>query len=182
MNTDHVVLVDEQNNILGTAPKSTIHTSNTPLHRAFSVFIFHANSKKLLLQQRSLKKTTWPGVWSNSCCGHPQLNESTIDATHRRIKEELELKLILLEQIAPYRYNFTKDGIMENEICPILVGITKNNPTINQNEIKSIKWINWEDFLNNIKSHPNNWSPWCVEETQILEKNIKFNELLNNLQ
>jgi isopentenyl-diphosphate delta-isomerase len=67
---EEVVLVDEENNILGTMPKSLVHGEKTPLHRAFSAFIFNYD-KKLLLQQRSHVKKTWPLAWSNSCCGHP---------------------------------------------------------------------------------------------------------------
>jgi isopentenyl-diphosphate delta-isomerase len=65
-----VVLVDENNTVLGTMPKSEVHGAETPLHRAFSIFLFNAE-KKLLLQQRSHVKKTWPLAWSNSCCGHP---------------------------------------------------------------------------------------------------------------
>ncbi|MCX6800448.1 MAG: isopentenyl-diphosphate Delta-isomerase [Candidatus Falkowbacteria bacterium] len=171
---EHVVLVDENNNILGTAPKATVHRSSTPLHRAFSCFIFHKITGKLLLQQRSLKKIAWPGVWSNSCCGHPRINETNLEAAIRRIQEELGLTVQSLEEVAPYRYTFIKDGIMENEICPILVGWTNNEPNINPEEIEAIRWIDWSDFIKDIKTNPNDWSPWCIEEALILNK-IKTN-------
>jgi len=67
-NQEYVVLVDEHNNVLGTTPKATVHGEDTPLHRAFSAFIFNSKGE-LLLQQRSLAKKTWPGVWSNSFKG-----------------------------------------------------------------------------------------------------------------
>jgi len=70
LNVEKVVLVDEENNVLGTTDKSTVHTANTPLHRGFSAFIFNSK-QEILLQQRSKYKKTWPLVWSNSCCGHP---------------------------------------------------------------------------------------------------------------
>lgn len=70
---EHVVLVNENNEVLGTAPKATVHTNNTPLHKAFSCFIFNSQGQ-LLLQQRSHIKNL-ALVWSNSVCGHPSLNE-----------------------------------------------------------------------------------------------------------
>ncbi len=179
MVNEHIVLVNEQNNVIGTALKNKVHGANTPLHRAFSVFIFRKSDKMFLLQQRSLSKITWPGVWSNSCCGHPMLNESTINAARRRVKQELGINLNLLEEAAPYRYTFIKDGIMENEICPILIGLTKTEPIINKDEVESIKWINWDEFLNNTKNNPENWSPWCCEESLILSKNKRFNQIIN---
>src|SRR5438067_12237108 len=88
---EEVVLVNEQNEPVGTSEKLVTHNSQTPLHRGFSVFLFNTNGE-LLLQQRSSKKKTWPLVWSNSCCGHPQLNETSIDAAKRRLRHELGIK------------------------------------------------------------------------------------------
>lgn len=174
---EHVVLVDDQNNVLGTMPKNKVHGKKTPLHRAFSCFIFRKLDKKLLLQQRSSKKTTWPLVWSNSCCGHPALDESNINAAKRRLKAELGLKPLILEEISPYRYCFTQDNVMENEICPIIVGIVNQEPIINPDEVKTIKWINWNDFLAELDQK--NYSPWCQEEAKILAKNEEFKKLIN---
>jgi isopentenyl-diphosphate delta-isomerase len=41
------------------------------LHRAFSVFLFHPSTGKLLLQRRAIEKITFPGMWTNTCCSHP---------------------------------------------------------------------------------------------------------------
>ena len=65
-----VVLVDEENRELGRALKSEVHHAATPLHRAFSLFLFDRRGRTLV-QRRALAKRTWPGIWSNSCCGHP---------------------------------------------------------------------------------------------------------------
>ena len=67
MKPEIVVLVDEQNRVLGTTPKAEVHREITPLHRAFSSYIFRSGDKHLLIQQRSGKKKTWPFMWSNSC-------------------------------------------------------------------------------------------------------------------
>jgi isopentenyl-diphosphate Delta-isomerase len=175
-NPELVVLVDEQNNVLGTTPKQTVHTANTPLHRGFSAFIFDFEGK-LLLQQRSHTKKTWPLVWSNSCCGHPGLEENNVDAARRRLKDELNLEVTDLFEVEPYRYKFTRDGVMENEICPILVGFTNNLPTPNPDEVEATKWQDWRVFIEEIKNNPQNWSDWCVEETLILEGSAKFKAL-----
>lgn len=175
-NPELVVLVDEQNNFLGTTPKETVHTANTPLHRGFSAFIFDFEGK-LLLQQRSHTKKTWPSVWSNSCCGHPGLEENNIDAARRRLKHELNLEVSDLFEVEPYRYKFTRDEVMENEICPILVGFTNNLPTANPDEVEATKWQDWRVFIEEIKNNPQNWSDWCVEETLILEGSDKFKAL-----
>jgi isopentenyl-diphosphate delta-isomerase type 1 len=60
-----------------------------PLHRAFSVFLFN-KQHQLLLQQRSLEKHTFPGIWSNTCCSHPLTTDADIQAAmQRKLKHEL---------------------------------------------------------------------------------------------
>lgn len=182
--TEEVVLIDEKNNVLGSAPKDEAHTTNTPLHRGFSLFLFNS-SGELLLTRRALTKKTFPGVWTNTVCGHPSLGESEVDAAKRRLNEELGIDLdkrsdvkgfqglTLMEThvVAPYRYRFAdKNGIIENEICPILVAYSNTNPKINTSEIEEWKWIKWEQFLQEIKYNPQPYSPWSIEEAQVLAR------------
>ena len=172
-----VVLVDKQNRVLGTAPKLETHNSNTPLHRGFSVFLFNKKGE-LLLQQRSRTKKTFPLVWSNSCCGHPMLNESNVEAAKRKLSQELGIKNVeVYEIISDYTYKVSMNGIYENEICPILTCFTDKKPIANKEEIENMRWINWNKFQQEIKQRPGTYSVWCEEETKLLEKNEKFLKL-----
>lgn len=177
-NPELVVLVDEQNKVLGTMPKADVHGVATPLHRGFSVFVFRSSDMHILLQQRSNKKRTWPLRWSNSCCGHPGPGESTVDAARRRLKYELGLDPTLLEEVAPYRYCFTRDGIMENEMCPILVGIVETEPVINPDEVEAVRWREWNAFLEEIERDPTYYTEWCAEEAGILQNTPRGKELI----
>ena len=172
-----VVLVDEKNNVLGTMPKSSVHTAATPLHRGFSLFLFD-RAGRLLLQQRSHTKKTWPLVWSNSVCGHPTLDESNVEAAKRRLLLELGMNATHIEEVAPYRYKFVRDGVMENEVCPILVGFTIEEPKPNPEEVEAVRWVPWSDFFEEIKARPSTYSEWCEEEARILEGSSRFHELL----
>lgn len=170
---EKVVLVDENNNPIGTALKSLVHTSQTPLHRGFSVFLFNSK-KQLLLQQRAKIKKTWPLVWSNSCCGHPLPQEEILPAAYRRLKFELGLEKTQLKnlsvKIPDYQYRFEREGVVENEICPILVGFLEQDPTINPQEVEAFKWIDWEEFLKIAKNGDKSFSEWSLEEALLLEK------------
>lgn len=174
---EFVVLVDEQNHELGTVPKDTIHTQNTPLHRGFSLFLFNSKNE-VLLAKRSKSKKTFPGLWTNTVCGHPEPGESAVDAAKRRLKEELgvdEEKLGEVKEVAPYRYRFAdENGIVENEICPILVAYTDADLTPDPKEVEEWKWIAWEEFLEYIKKNPEVYSPWCREEASILKKFVNY--------
>ena len=173
-----VVLVDDDDNEIGTMPKSDVHTLDTPLHRAFSLFLFRKSDRKLLLQQRSHMKKTWPLVWSNSCCGHPEPGEERIDAVARRLDRELGMKADTLRFGMPYRYKFTRDGVTENEICPVFVGLVSMEPNPADDEVESTRWVSWDDFLTEIREHPGTYSEWCEEETLLLEEKGIIRELL----
>lgn len=176
---EHVVLVDDDNKVLGTIPKATVHTKNTPLHRAFSSFIFNPKGE-ILLSQRSGRKKTWPLVWTNSCCGHPALEEKNIDAVKRRLKYKLGLNVGEIYEILPnYRYRAEKDGVVENELCPVYIAFTDHQPNPNKKEVESIRWMLWSEFVIETHDNPQNWSPWCVEQVQLLQKNGLFHNLIN---
>lgn len=53
--------------------------TRSPLHRAFSVFLFHPETGKLLLQRRADEKITFPGMWTNTCCSHPLTSNGEMD-------------------------------------------------------------------------------------------------------
>ena len=84
---ERVILVDENDNPLGTMEKMEAHEKGV-LHRAFSVFIFN-NKGEMLLQQRAFSKYHSGGLWTNTCCSHPREGEATIEAAHRRLQEEM---------------------------------------------------------------------------------------------
>lgn len=165
---EFVVLVDERNNPIGTAPKDIVHTKSTPLHRAFSLFLFNSKNELLLTKRASTKKT-FPGVWTNTVCGHLAPGESTVNAAKRRLKDELGMAVSEMKEVAPYRYRFAdQNGIVENEICPILVAYSDIQPTPNPMEVEDWKWIPWKQFLEEAKSASIPYSPWSIEEAKIL--------------
>jgi isopentenyl-diphosphate delta-isomerase len=176
---EQVVLVNDNNEVIGTAPKLDTHNAVTPLHRGFSLFLFNPKGE-LLLQQRSKLKKTFPLVWSNSCCGHPKLNESNVDAAKRHLEHELGIKDVeITEVITNYRYKVEMNGIYENEICPILVCFTDQLPFANSDEVENIRWIPWNEFLDNVKSGKSKYSLWAKEEAVLLSKNGQFLKILN---
>ncbi|MDM7921578.1 MAG: isopentenyl-diphosphate Delta-isomerase [Pyrinomonadaceae bacterium] len=169
-----LVFVDEENRPLRTERKALVHTDATELHRAFSVFIFNSRGE-LLLQQRALSKQTWPGVWSNSCCGHVMLHETVEDAAVRRTRFELGIGGIKVENMLPeFRYRAEKEGIVENEICPVLTAFDDREPKPNADEVESTRWMPWEEFLRMARDPQTELSPWCIMEAERLAASERF--------
>lgn len=177
---DMIVYVDEDDNAIGTAPKLAAHDGDTKRHRAFSIFVFNSKGE-LLLQQRALTKKTWPGVWSNSCCGHVMLHETVVNAAKRRLKYELGITGVKLEIILPdFRYRAEKDGVVENEICPVLIGFTDALPALNPAEVNDIRWVSWEQFVEDVADPAKGYSPWAREEVELLRNSDGFRDLVRS--
>lgn len=117
-------LVDEDGNTIGTAEKLSAHQAPGQLHRAFSVFLFDDRGR-LLLQQRALSKYHSPGVWSNTCCGHPYPDEPPFVAAARRTGEELGAAPLLLREAGRVRYNHPDpaSGLVEQEYNHLFAGL-----------------------------------------------------------
>lgn len=166
--TELVVLVREDNTPIGTADKSEVHTNDTPLHRGFSLFVFDSKGRVLLTKRASTKKT-FAGVWTNAVCGHPAPDESAEDAAVRRLRDELGITDVSVRLVADYRYRFAdKNGIVENEICPVLMCTTDATPVPNMQEVDDWKWETWETFLADSAHQPGVYSPWCIEESRLI--------------
>lgn len=163
---EEVILLNDAGQAIGRAGKAKVHTRDTPLHYAFSVFLFNSRGQ-MLVQQRAWSKPTWPGIWSNACCGHPLPGETLEHAAQRRLVEELNLSGVELTLALPdFRYRAEYLGVVENELCPVLIGISDAIPTPNPDEVEAIDWIDWIDFANGalVYSKYSPWSKWEAEE------------------
>ena len=92
--------VDENDRVIDSVSKIDCHRGKGIRHRAFSVLIFDSEDR-LLMQQRSSEKITFPGIWANSCCSHPldienengDPVEGVIHASKRKMLQELGIPL-----------------------------------------------------------------------------------------
>ncbi|MEZ6126103.1 MAG: isopentenyl-diphosphate Delta-isomerase [Planctomycetaceae bacterium] len=178
---ESVIIVNENNVPVGTCPKRDVHGADTMLHRGFSVFVFD-HSGRFLIQQRSGFKKTWPLVWSNSCCGHPQPGETAAAAVQRRLHEELGITECVSYEIVPdYRYKAVFNGVMENEFCPVWVAWYAGQPKPNSEEVAQLQWIDWRQFIESISAGGDHaykgFSVWCLEESLLINGSERFREL-----
>ena len=108
MKEEQVILVNQDNEQIGTMPKMEAH-EKAVLHRAFSVFIVNDNGD-IMLQQRAASKYHSPLLWTNTCCSHQRVGESNIEAGKRRLQEEMGFQAELKELFsfiykAPFVYS-----------------------------------------------------------------------------
>ena len=169
IDTDLVVLLDDEGTEIGTAPKSSVHGTDTALHLAFSCHVVNDDGD-VLVTRRAMEKLTWPGVWSNSFCGHPRPAEPVLQAVHRRADFELGLSLTDIELALPlFRYRATDaSGIVEHEICPVYIARASAEPVLNPLEVVDAKWVNPADLGAALIATPWAFSPWLVLQAKQL--------------
>ncbi|GEB59656.1 isopentenyl-diphosphate Delta-isomerase [Streptomyces gardneri] len=154
-------LVDENGTTIGTAEKLAAHQAPGQLHRAFSVFLFD-ESGRLLLQRRALGKYHSPGVWSNTCCGHPYPGEAPFAAAARRTFEELGVSPTLLAEAGTVRYNHPDpaSGLVEQEFNHLFVGLVQAEPKPDPEEIEDTAFVTAAELAERHAAAP--FSAWFM--------------------
>jgi isopentenyl-diphosphate delta-isomerase len=169
--TEHVILVDEYDNPIGTAEKLEAHRKGL-CHRAFSVFILRQKPRlEVLLQQRASHKYHSPLLWTNTCCSHPRSGEVVIEAGKRRLYEEMGIKAEL-ETLGSFHYiAHFNNGLIENEVDHVLVGYwDESEITPNPDEVAAYQWIDLATLKEKLKKSPQEFTPWLEQALLFVEK------------
>ena len=121
---------------------------------------------QVLMQQRALDKYHCGGLWTNTCCSHPQPEESVIDAGLSRLDEELGIKIAkgTLKDVGSFIYEAKFDnGLIEHELDHVLVGFVDLDLKIKINnlEVANYRWQSVLDLKNNLKDiDAQKFTPW----------------------
>lgn len=158
---EQVVLLSEQGEPIGVADKQAVHTTDTALHLAFSCHVTNAEGL-VLVTRRALSKLTWPGVWTNSFCGHPAPGETMEAAIARRASAELGIEVTGIEVVLPdFRYRAVDaSGIVENEVCPVYRATTTDAVHPNPDEVAEFEWVTPQSLHAAATAAPYAFSPW----------------------
>lgn len=178
------ILVDEDDKPYGSASKKECHLNvnifkpRELLHRAFSVFLFDPDTRKLLLQQRALEKITFPMQWTNTCCSHPlatvsengaslkEAVEGVKRAARRKLEHELgispeQVPLDKFEFITRIHYRAESDSTWgEHEIDYILIILAKVDIVPNENEVNDFKYVSADELRLIFADKTLSYTPW----------------------
>lgn len=172
---DEVVLVDDDGRPIGRVDRNVVHSADTPRHLAFSCWIVDSGGA-VLLTRRALGKRSWPGVWSNACCGHPRPGEPVELAVARRLGDELGIETASqtagLSCLLPaFSYRATDPaGIVENELCPVYRARLSDRDCLRPDPDEVMDWV-WTSpvaVAEAARWAPYAFSPWAVEQLALL--------------
>lgn len=144
-----------------------MHTTDTPLHLAFSCHLYNDRGE-VLVTRRALGKSTWPGVWTNSFCGHPAPDEAQAEAIVRRAARELGATVTDIEPVMPdFRYRAVDaSGIVENEICPVYRARVTGDIAPAADEVEEYAWVHPDALRSAVSAAPFAFSPWLVMQLE----------------
>jgi isopentenyl-diphosphate delta-isomerase len=158
METKQIILVDENDVPRGTMEKMEAHRKGE-LHRAFSIFIFNSKGE-FLLQRRALNKYHSGGLWTNTCCSHPQPNETIEESVHKRLYEEMGFDCEL-KNTFHFIYKTKLDNeLTEHELDHVFIGYYDAPPKINVTEVSEWKYVGINEIKLRLKNSPESFTIW----------------------
>lgn len=169
---EHVILVDANDDKVGTMEKLEAHTKGL-LHRAFSIILFNSKGE-ILLQKRATTKYHSGGLWSNTCCSHPLPNETMREATQRKLQQEMGIdEPVTFAYKFIYKVSLDKE-LIENECDHVFIGYSDKQPIINKEEVEDWKYISAESLLADMTKNPDSYTEWL----KLIMKHQEFIDLL----
>jgi isopentenyl-diphosphate delta-isomerase len=167
--SSEIILVDENDNAIGTTDKMEAHQKGLR-HRAFSIFIFNSKGE-MLLQKRAANKYHSAGLWSNACCSHPSAGEETKEAALRRLNEELGFKTPI-QKIFDFTYKADfENGLKENEFDHVFVGEYESEIKMNPEEVEDYSFKSINEIQQELANNPSKYTAWFkIVFSSVVEK------------
>jgi isopentenyl-diphosphate delta-isomerase len=174
-----LILVDNDDRVLGYAPRSVCHTGKGLRHRAFVVALYD-NEGKILLQRR--KHALFSNRWDLAGASHPLRrrgrNESYAEAAARCVRDEFSIKGISFRKIGAFNYFAPQGKKCENEHCALIVGKYSGKVKANPKVAYGFRWASLRDTLSEIRRNPESFVMWARMGAKLLQKHSLGKRLL----
>ena len=181
---EKLIIVDSNDIPIGYEDKITTHSYGL-LHRAFSIFIYDPNRKRMLIQKRAMCKYHSGGLWSNSCCSHMLLGKSEIEVIKDSLQRELGIRNTFINSIklgenlffcGKFSYCVDYENLSENEIDNVfLIHMNSNQEvSINKSEVETYQWIDIDKLIKWKEDHITNFSAWFSQALELVLIKLKM--------
>lgn len=153
-------IVDEDDRVIGSAPRSQVHAGGL-LHRSAHVLIFSdsAGGRKILLQKRSKLKDSHPGIYTASCSGHVDSGETYDEGAVRELREETGVRVAASDLLKVGKIRARPDT--GNEFSFVYeLEIPESAPLeFPPEEVEALEWAYVADFEKSLAEQPENFTP-----------------------
>ncbi|MCI0542411.1 NUDIX domain-containing protein [bacterium] len=143
---DDVVVVNENDEVVGTMPRAEAHRDGTP-HRIVAVYVENLKGE-ILVQVRMTERL------DHSSAGHVNPGETYLAAAIRELDEELGIRNVTLTLLGNTISREVRDG-GENRTHVFQIFSCIAEPTVLQeDEVKGVYWANPQDVLLEMEKNP----------------------------
>jgi isopentenyl-diphosphate delta-isomerase len=157
-----LILVDDQDNELGTATREDCHRGPGIRHRAFVLLIENDRGEVLLQWRRSSK--LGGERWDVSATSHVRRGETYETAIARCARHELGIgQPLAWRRVLSYVYTERLGEWSENEYCCLYAGRYDGSLHPNDAEIGGVKWVRLADLASDIRADPARYTGWLKE-------------------
>jgi isopentenyl-diphosphate delta-isomerase len=174
-----LILVDNNDRILGYAPRSLCHTGKGLRHRAFVVALYNSEGE-ILLQRR--KHAIFSNLWDLAGASHPLRfrgrSESYAEAAARCVRDELGVKWIALRKIGAFNYFAPQGKKCENEHCAVIVGKYDGQVKPNPKVAYGFRWASLQETLAETRRKPESFVMWARLGAKLLSRHSLGKRLL----
>lgn len=130
-------------------------------HKAVSVFVM--DGPRVLLQKRAAGKYHTPGLWTNTCCTHPDWDEAAKVCAVRRLDEELGITGLTPVHRGRVEYRAeVGGGLVEHEVVEIFTAEGGASLPVrpNPDEVEDVRWAAIGTLKDEIAARPQDFTPW----------------------
>jgi len=145
-----LILVDDNDREIGTAPRSEAHRGAGKRHRAFVVLLINKKGEVLLQHRKNVK--LGGDRWDGSAISHVLVGENYSSAARRSIKNELGIDFFgAFIDCGAFIYEEHYENDSENEYCKVLVGEWDGKFTANTLEMYEAKFVPLKHIIADMK-------------------------------
>jgi isopentenyldiphosphate isomerase len=161
MQDDILEIVDENNNVTGTALRKECHGNPKLIHRTAHVIVVN-DKDEILLQKRSMNKDIQPGKWDTAVGGHFDPGENAEQAVRREMNEELGIPK---DSPIIFLFEMKIRNDIESENVSVYKLISNGPFKYQEEEIDEIKFWTKEKLLPAFRK--NIITPMCERELKV---------------
>ena len=163
-------VINENGEVIGTKDRKQIYIDGD-LHRTVHIWVINSN-KEILVQKRSPKKDTYPGLWAISTAGHISSGDNSIETALRELKEELGIKVTEreLEFLFSIRRNDTMGDLKINtldDVYLVQADLDVENTKLQFSELTDIKYVYYEYLEQIFKNRDPEYVPITEEHDKL---------------
>lgn len=156
--TEQLTFVDENDQPIGTGDRQEA-MANGYYTRNIRV-VMRDETGRILSQQRSVHKSTYPNMWTVAASGHVDEGETWDTAAARETQEEIGVA-VPLRLIGDFAFQDDTDGQKIRQLIRVYEGTidSKTEIQLDESEVQATEWYDINALKSSMKQSPENFTP-----------------------